>query len=127
MLAAIISPFAVGSLSAFAHTEKPHSAKETISKAQHPCGQEGDPKKISRTISISINDNMQFTPDTINLSQGKTIRFVAKNAGKMPHEMVVGSNEGLAKHAALMKKHPNMEHDERFMAHVASGKQTDIV
>lgn len=130
LLAAVISPFAVGSLSAFAHTEKTHSAKsakKTISKEQHPWGQEGDPKAITRTINISMSDNMRFTPDTINVKQGETIRFVVKNAGKMLHEMVIGSKEELAKHAALMKKHPNMEHDEPYMAHVAAGKQTDMV
>jgi hypothetical protein len=34
------------------------------------------------------------------------------------HEIVIGTREELQAHAELMKKHPNMEHDEPYMAHV---------
>ena len=33
----------------------------------------------------------------------------------------------LDEHAALMKKFPNMEHDEPYMAHVEPGKKGEIV
>jgi uncharacterized cupredoxin-like copper-binding protein len=35
--------------------------------------------------------------------------------------------EELKQHAALMKKHPGMEHDEAYMAHVRPGKRGEIV
>lgn len=127
LLTAIINAFATVSVGAFAHTDKPHTAKKSISKDVYPWGQEGDPKKITRTININMSDNMRFSPDAITVKQGETIRFVVKNAGKLLHEMVIGSKEELARHAALMKKHPNMEHDEPYMAHVTAGKQTDLV
>ena len=43
------------------------------------------------------------------------------------HEMVLGTMDELKKHAELMKKHPGMEHDEPYMAHVAPGKKGEIV
>ena len=45
----------------------------------------------------------------------------------MLHEIVIGTSEELKVHAEMMKKFPNMEHDEPYMAHVAAGKQGEIV
>ena len=65
---------------------------------------------------------MRFTPAEIKIRQGETVRFEARNSGKMMHEMVLGTMKELKEHAELMKKHPGMEHDEPYMAHVAPGK-----
>ncbi len=113
----------------FAHAEKPHAKveKKAISKDIHAWGQEGDIKKVTRTITINMTDNMRFTPDVIEIKQGETIKFVVQNAGKVLHEMVIGTKEELAKHAEQMKKHPNMEHDEPFMAHVDPAKNADMI
>jgi uncharacterized cupredoxin-like copper-binding protein len=43
------------------------------------------------------------------------------------HEMVIGTMPELKEHAELMKKHPGMEHDEPYMAHVAPGKTETMV
>ena len=114
---------------AFAHTDKPHAkaGKKEISKDVHAWGQEGDAKKVTRTIHINMSDTMRFSADTINVKQGETIKFVVQNAGKIMHEMVIGTKDELAKHAELMKKHPNMEHDEPYMAHVAAAKKENMV
>ncbi len=125
--------FAIGMLAlttphAFAHGDKAHTkTNQPISTERHPWGQQGELKKVTRTINISMSDTMRFSPDVINVKQGETIRFVVKNSGKLMHEMVIGTKEELAKHAEQMKKHPNMEHDEPYMAHVAAGKKVDLV
>ena len=49
-----------------------------------------------------------------------------KNSGKVMHEMVIGSMKELKEHAEMMKKHPGMEHDEPYMAHVGPGKSETI-
>ena len=41
--------------------------------------------------------------------------------------MVLGTPEELKEHAELMKKFPEMEHDEPHMAHVKPGKSGEIV
>jgi hypothetical protein len=64
-------------------------------------------------------DAMRFEPDRLDVRQGETVRFVVRNTGKVMHEFVIGTAQELAKHAALMKQFPNMEHDEPYMAHVA--------
>ena len=70
---------------------------------------------------------MRFTPDALEIRQGATVRFIVKNSGKTMHEMVIGTLKELKDHAEVMKKHPGMEHDEPFMAHVAPGKTEEIV
>jgi uncharacterized cupredoxin-like copper-binding protein len=41
--------------------------------------------------------------------------------------MVIGTLAELQEHAALMKKFPDMEHDEPWMAHVKPGATQEIV
>ena len=74
-----------------------------------------------------MDDAMRFTPARIEVREGETVRFRVRNAGKVLHEMVIGTPEELKAHAEMMKKHPGMEHDEPFMSHVAAGKSGDIV
>jgi uncharacterized cupredoxin-like copper-binding protein len=70
---------------------------------------------------------MRFTPGAIEAKRGETIRFVVTNSGKVMHEMVLGTMQDLRAHAEQMKKHPGMEHDEPYMAHVAPGRTAEIV
>ena len=116
-------------LAAGAHGDAGHAkpaAKKPISKDEHPFGREGDPKKAVRTITIDMADSMRFTPGAITVKQGETVKFVAKNSGKVMHEMVIGTEDELKKHAEQMKKHPTMEHDEPYMAHVKPGAKEQI-
>jgi uncharacterized cupredoxin-like copper-binding protein len=69
---------------------------------------------------------MRFTPDSLTLKQGETVKFVVKNSGKIMHEFVLGTMSELKEHSALMKKFPGMEHSEPYMAHVAPGKTETI-
>jgi uncharacterized cupredoxin-like copper-binding protein len=70
---------------------------------------------------------MRFSPETLEIRRGDIVRFEAKNGGKIMHEMVIGTMDELKKHAELMRKHPGMEHDEPYMAHVAPGKIENMV
>ena len=90
-------------------------------------GREGDPKKARRTVRIDMTDAMRFTPATVTVKRGETVRFVVRNQGQLLHEMVLGTASALAEHAELMKKFPTMEHADPNMAHVKPGAQGDIV
>ncbi len=74
-----------------------------------------------------MSDAMRFTPAAIDVKRGETIRFEVANSGKVMHEMVLGTLQDLKEHAEMMRKHPGMEHDEPYMAHVAPGKTAAIV
>jgi uncharacterized cupredoxin-like copper-binding protein len=120
--------FAV-STAAFGHGEKAHAPKvnKAISTEERAFGREGDPRKATRTIKVDMNDKMRFSPDVLVIKRGEVVRFEVKNSGKVMHEMVLGTMQDLKEHAELMRKHPGMEHDEPYMAHVAPGKTEKIV
>lgn len=120
---------AVGfSAAAFAHEDTPRAAPafDYAKAGETPFGIAADPRRAVRTIRVDLNDDMRFTPAEIAVRRGETVRFVAANKGQVLHEMVLGTLEELKKHADLMKRHPGMEHDEPYMAHVAPGRTGEI-
>jgi uncharacterized cupredoxin-like copper-binding protein len=116
---------------ALAHGDSHGAAKpakaRAISMDEHSFGRQGDPAKVTRTVEVDMSDAMRFSPAEIRVKQGETIRFVARNGGKVMHEMVLGNLAELKAHGEMMKKFPNMEHDEPYMAHVPPGKKQEIV
>jgi len=114
---------------AFAHGDAAHGADKTaiVKKEQKPWGIAGDPKSVTRTVTLAMDDNMRFTPDKLAFKQGETVRFVIRNQGKLLHELVIGTKPELDAHAAMMVKFPGMEHDEPYMAHVPAGKSGELV
>ena len=116
------------SASAMAHGDEAHAKKAgPVKKEQKDWGIAGDAKSAKRTIEIGMADNMRFTPDSIEVRQGETVKFVVRNSGKVMHEFVIGTAAENARHAELMVKFPGMEHDEPYMAHVAPGQTGQIV
>jgi uncharacterized cupredoxin-like copper-binding protein len=114
----------------FAHGEATHDkpkAAMPVSTEEHAFGKQGDPKKVTRTIAIDMSDMMRFTSPEITVKQGEIIKFVVTNKGKLMHEMVIGTMDELKAHGEMMKKHPGMEHDEPYMAHVSPGKKEEMV
>lgn len=117
---------------AFAHSPTAHQAHNAKAQNVAPAEQKdwgiaGDLKKVKRTVEIRMTDDMRFAPNQIQVKLGETVRLVAVNAGKVLHEIVIGSPKELNAHAAMMKKHPGMEHDEPYMAHVNPGQKGEIV
>lgn len=90
-------------------------------------GKAGDPAKVTRTIQVDMTDNMRYTPPNINVKRGETIRFIAKNDGKIKHEMVIGTIKELKEHSEMMKKMPGMQHAEGNMVTVDPGKTGELV
>ncbi|RPJ47094.1 MAG: plastocyanin [Betaproteobacteria bacterium] len=121
---------ALATAPAWAHSDS-HGKKTTKPAAQNSeekaFGKAGDPKKVTRTIAVDMSDQMRFTPAALTIKPGETVKFVVKNSGKVMHEFVLGTLPELKEHAELMKKFPNMEHDEPYMAHVSPGKTETIV
>jgi uncharacterized cupredoxin-like copper-binding protein len=112
----------------FAHGDDKHPAKTgPVKKEQTDWGIAGDAGKARRSVSVGMADNMRFVPDRIAVKLGETVRFVVRNDGKQMHEFVIGTKAENQKHAELMVKFPNMEHDAPYMAHVSPGKTGQIV
>ncbi len=119
---------AVFATTAFGHDGKSAKvAKIDYAKAQETAfGRAADPRKAKRVVRVEMSDQMRFTPAELKLKAGDIVRFVPVNKGKVLHEMVLGTMDDLKKHAALMRRFPEMEHDEPHMAHVAPGKSGEM-
>lgn len=114
---------------ATAHDDGNH-VKKAGSKANGNAatvGKPGDPGKVTRDVNVEMNDAMRFKPASIQVKQGETIRFIVRNAGKLKHEMVLGTIKELKEHAELMRKFPEMEHADPNQVSVDPGKTGELV
>jgi len=128
--------------------KKPAAKSGPVSTEEHAFGRAGDSRKVTRAYQVGMDDTMHFRvtaaarqerksdahgepsqikPGDIVVKRGETVRFLVRNRGKVMHEMVIGTMKELKEHAELMRKFPGMEHEEPYMAHVAPGRQGEIV
>jgi uncharacterized cupredoxin-like copper-binding protein len=78
-------------------------------------GVPGNPKRPARVVEVTMKEGdgtMTYEPSRVEVKRGEQIRFVLKNVGELAHEFVLASTSDNLKHAALMQKYPDMEHDD---------------
>jgi uncharacterized cupredoxin-like copper-binding protein len=95
----------------------------------HPsfaAGEPGNPKKPARTIKVVMKE-MMFEPSLIEVRKGEQIRFVLANDGTEDHEFMLATSAENRKHGELMKKYPDMQHDDPNGRRVAPHKQSEIL
>jgi uncharacterized cupredoxin-like copper-binding protein len=83
--------------------------------ASFSAGEPGNPKKPARIVEVIMREadgKMLYVPDKVEVRRGDQVRFIIKNEGELAHEFVLASTKDNLKHAALMKKYPEMEHDD---------------
>ena len=93
-------------------------------------GEPGDPKKPARVVQISMKEEdgkMLFIPDRVEVRKGEQIKFVLRNNGELAHEFMLASKAENDKHAELMQKYPDMEHDDPNGKTLQTKKSTDLV
>jgi uncharacterized cupredoxin-like copper-binding protein len=93
-------------------------------------GEPGDPKKPARTIKVIMREDgkkMAFDPARITVRKGEQIRFVLENDGTDDHEFVLATAVDNRKHAELMKKFADMEHDDPNAKRLAVGEPGEIL
>lgn len=122
--AALILLFCAGM--AWSHGTE-HDPAASVLREQQEWGIAGDASAVTRTVAVRMLDTMRFVPDEVEVRLGETVRFVLSNEGLMMHEFVIGTQPENKAHAALMLKYPNMEHEAAHMAHVAPGRQGQVV
>ena len=103
----------------------------TVAAAHEPhggysAGEPGNPKKPAREIVVLMNE-MDYSPSIIEVKRGEQIRFVVRNVGTEDHEFLLATTAENLKHGEVMKKHPNMEHDEPNGVRVAPKKSGEIL
>jgi uncharacterized cupredoxin-like copper-binding protein len=93
-------------------------------------GEPGNPKKPARVVEVVMREGdgkMMFVPDKIEVRKNEQIRFIIRNDGLLKHEFTLASVKDNDKHAALMQKYPDMEHDDPNAKTVDTGKSAEIL
>lgn len=93
-------------------------------------GEPGNPKKPTRIVNVTMreaNGKMLFIPDRIDVRKGEQIRFIIRNNGALSHEFMLASVEDNNKHAELMEKYPDMEHDDPNAKSIEPSKTAEIL
>jgi uncharacterized cupredoxin-like copper-binding protein len=78
-------------------------------------GEPGNPKRPARVVNVTMRESdgkMVFIPDRVEIRRGEQVRFVLRNNGELEHEFVLATEAENIKHAELMQKFPEMEHDD---------------
>jgi len=96
----LFSTFVFFSHTAFAGTDQSNNEEVLI-------GKPGDSSKVSRTINLTLLDNM-FLPPEITVREGETIQFVLKNLGSNTHHFLIGSADDLRKVASSNRKNEQL-------------------
>lgn len=94
---------------------------------ESPIGKPGVAAKVTRTIQVDMGSGMRFNPSDIQVKRGETVRFVLKNTDSVKHEFSLGTPQELAEHYEVMKKFPDMEHDEPNKISLAPGQQGEVI
>jgi uncharacterized cupredoxin-like copper-binding protein len=98
--------------------------------ATFAAGEPGDANKPSRTVKVIMREDgrkMLFEPNKITVRKGEQIRFVLDNAGAKDHEFVLSTVADNRKHAAQMRKNPEMEHDDPNAARLAAALSGELL
>ena len=84
------------------------------------------PVAAQRTLALSMDDSMRYTPAEIHVKRGEAVRIVATNRGKVLHEVVIGKRADLEAHAKHMREHPHMEHHDANSLQVPAGETREM-
>lgn len=133
----------IASSSAFASEEHQHGEKKAAAKpamqsehamhdhkAEHKgsaVGMAMSAKYATKTVNVNLTDAMKIEFDQpLDLYKDDIVHFIVTNQGEMPHEFSVSSLSERKKHAEMMKKMPNMKHDEPNILTLEAGETAHL-
>lgn len=112
-----------GKQTAAAHSEHDSDHAHQASRAGHA----GQADKVTREVKVTALDTMRYEPALTQVKRGETVRFVVTNAGKLAHEFVIGDASEQQAHAEMMRKMPNMKHEDSNMLSLEPGETKSLV
>ena len=105
-----------------------HGTAEAQKAEAHAHGSDASTPLATRTITVTMSDDMRFTPANWQATSGETVRIQLVNAGKVRHEFIIGTEAELKAHAAEMKtpSAAHHHHDSNAVS-VDAGAQGELV
>jgi uncharacterized cupredoxin-like copper-binding protein len=93
-------------------------------------GEPGDPKKPFHIVQVTMHEGdgtMSFDPPKLDVKRGDQIKFIITNGGALAHEFILADEKDNLKHAALMQKYPDMQHDDPNGKSVEPNAKSEIL
>jgi len=76
-------------------------------------GMPANAEDATRTILVTTKDTMRYEfSDQLNFSNGEIVTFVITNKGQLNHEFSIGDKKEQQAHLEMMRKMPNMVHED---------------
>ena len=115
------------SVSALAAGSSNHSHDHDHGHGEYAVGGPANGKP-DRVVDVSMLDTMSyvFEPELHNLHVGEVIRFNVRNDGNIVHEFSIGNAEEQRKHAEMMRKMPDMKHDDPNTVSLQPGESATL-
>ncbi len=66
-------------------------------------GAPADAGEADRTITVTARDNMKFSPDSVLIDKGTTVRFVIENVGQLQHSFTLATPAQQREHEEEMQ------------------------
>jgi uncharacterized cupredoxin-like copper-binding protein len=63
----------------------------------------GPTRATGATVPVVMNDRFRYRPDAITVRAGRTVTFAVTNAGKLPHEFILGDEAAQLDHERRMQ------------------------
>jgi uncharacterized cupredoxin-like copper-binding protein len=128
-------------LNAFANENVPTQENDAQAKESHHAGhshvheqpassvfgQPGDLNNVDRVIKMQTLDTMKYDEEKIVVMVGETIKFIVTNTGKTRHEFMIGDKAEQKEHARMMKRMPNMVHEDENTLTLEPGQTKTLV
>ena len=89
-------------------------------------GHPGKAAEVGRTIEMSATD-IRFTPKTVAVKVGETVKFQVTNSGKLDHEFLLGDVGGQVEHDKEMLTMGSMKMAHINGVSIAPGKTASLI
>jgi uncharacterized cupredoxin-like copper-binding protein len=92
-------------------------------------GKPGDPKKVSRTVTI-VGRDIAYDARALTFKTGETVRFIFVNRGEQPHEFTIGDKAEQEEHRramAEMSDMADMDHSDGNSVSTEAGETKELV
>ena len=116
---------------------KGHHDMPGMDGAKHDGHQGGDGSRVggpvdaamaTKVIQVTMLDSMRFEfSPAPELKAGDIVKFTVTNQGKIPHEFSIGDEYEIKMHREMMRKMPDMVHDDGSMLTVNPGETKVLV
>lgn len=90
-------------------------------------GEPASAAEATKTIRVITMDTMryEFSPKP-NLKAGDIVKFIVNNQGNTPHEFSIGDENEQKAHGKMMRKMPNMVHEDGNTVTVKPGETREL-